>query len=446
MLAYQVLSDNKISSPRVIDYVSGSSLPCAIVYDGNENIYAFYQSYDGKFLQLGYKKYTSAQKHWSEFMPITKYAGNCEYPHAVIDENGIIHLCYQRRAPKFFELVYQQKEPDKNLWTSEVLVHSSVHSFENASILIDDGKIILYWVRDDIIYYNDSPRTGSGWGRPARHNFPSGGPLRCFGFKSNSPADRKADMPDSPPVILPGNLSNGLKLAFIGTGGPGGPSPAAAGNEPAGMPGGDIRKLVIDTFRQIQGSVEELKEGLASAGDDIAKLNNAYDQLSKELSKYAIRMNILENRISRAKRTDSIHGGKSDIVGVDIKGTKAVVNPERKIKAGSNPVKADAEGAESPPSSGRAETERAETRQKEAEYAGTAEQETVQPGTGPAERESAEHESAEREPAEREPTVHEPAVHEPTERELPEKSAETPDQQKLKEWQEWKEPEEWRGM
>lgn len=229
MLAYQVLSNNKISNPRVIDYVSGSSLPCAVCYDKTQNIYAFYQSYDGKYLQLGYKKLNSASKSWSEFTPITKYSGNCEYPHVLIDDSGIIHLCYQRRAPKFFEMVYQQKAPDRNLWSTEEIVHSSVHSFENSSLLQEKGNITVYWVREDSIYYNSSSLSGNSWGKAARLNFPTGKQLQCICYKSNSPLTRgdaiedggtsskgaaRGDITQLPPAFYPGTMSNGLKLAF----------------------------------------------------------------------------------------------------------------------------------------------------------------------------------------------------------------------------------------
>jgi len=298
MLAYQVLSNNKISNPRVIDYVSGSSIPCSIVYDAEQNIYAFYQSYDGKYFQLGYKKLTPSQKYWSEFIPVTKYTGNCEYPHAIIDENGIIHLCYQRRAPKYFELVYQQKAPDRSLWSPEVVVHSSFHSFDNTSLFMDENNVIIYWVREDVIYYNKGMQSGNGWGKPARLNFAAGRQLQCIGFKSGSPADRKANMYH--PLILPASLSGGVKLAFPASFSIS--APLADNNDLINVSGNDIKKLLADTFSQIRGNIEELKEGLASVRNNLAKMSNAYDDLSKEFSKYSIRLNMLENKLQQAKK------------------------------------------------------------------------------------------------------------------------------------------------
>ena len=325
MLACQILSNGKISNPKVVDYVSGSSLPCAILYDKTQNLYAFYQSYDGKYLQLGYKKLNALQKNWSEFTPVTKYAGNCEYPHAITDDSGVIHLCYQRRAPKLFEMVYQQKAPDKNLWTPEVIIHSSVHSFENASIVQTNGDIVVYWVREEIIYYNTGLQAGNTWGKPSRLSFPAGRPLQCLCCKSNSPRDRGVggvgDGSQLPPAIYPGSLSGGLKLAFnpMGSIVIGDSSQLFTNGREIGDAGSsDIKSLILDTFKQVQGSIDEVREGWSAAKDELARLTNAYGELAKELGKYTIRLNMLENQLGQAKKLSS----RLDAVQAEISGMK----------------------------------------------------------------------------------------------------------------------------
>ena len=333
MLAYQVLSNSKISNPKVVDYVSGSSLPCAILYDNGQNIYAFYQAYDGKFLQLGYKKFSTQQKSWSEFTPATKYSGNCEYPHVLIDDRGILHLCYQRRAPKLFEMVYQQKAPDKNLWTTEVILHTSVHSFENASIVQMNDAIVVYWVREDTIYYNTGSQSGNTWSKPSRLNFSTGRQLQCLSYKSNSPRDRAinqeegverggGDSSQLPPVIYPGSFSNGLKLAFMQM------SPENADGI-TGAAGGDIRNPASETFRQLQGSIGEVREGWSATREELARLNNAYGELTKELAKYVIRMNMLESQLGHAKTLSS----RLDALQSEIRDLKGVTKVEGVTKA-----------------------------------------------------------------------------------------------------------------
>lgn len=331
MLAAQILSGGKISNPRVIDYVSGSSLPCSILFDSSQNIYAFYQSYDGKYLQLGYKKFSFSQKHWSDFIPVTKDSGNCEYPHAMIDGSGIIHLCYQRRAPKLFEMVYQQKAPDKNLWTPEVIVHASIYSFENASILQANGDIVVYWVREDVIYYNTGSQAGNNWSKAVKLNFSGGRPLQCLSYKSNSPRDRVVgtgsfrigeQSPLLPSGIYPGNLLNGLKLAFnaldniedssplLSDNGEGRSCLSADNLDKYRPMGDDNKSLMLSSLKQLQGSVDEIREGWSDTKKELAKLTNSYERLNRELGKYTIRLNMLENQLGQSKvpviRTDEI--------------------------------------------------------------------------------------------------------------------------------------------
>jgi len=312
MLACQVLSNGRISNPKVIDYVSGSSQPCSILYDKMQNIYAFYQSYDGKYLQLGYKKLSAAQKHWSDFTPVTKYAGNCEYPHAITDGGGVIHLCYQRRAPKLFEMVYQQKSPDKNLWTPEVVVHSSIHSFENASILqTNNNSIAVYWVREDTIYYNTGMQGGNSWGKASRLGFSAGRQLQCLCYKANIPRGQdgssgEEDIAQLSPDIYPGSLTNGLRLAFVQDTDIGDGALLPIGyREGDSSPGSDIRRLIMDSYKQVQTGIGEVREGLSSARDELTRLSNSYSELSKELGKYAIRLNMLEGRLGQLKKPNS---------------------------------------------------------------------------------------------------------------------------------------------
>lgn len=334
LLAHQQAGNAGMGAPGVVDYVSGSSLPCSIVNDAAQNIYAFYQSYDGKYLQIGYKKLGAEQARWSDFTPVTRFAGNCEYPHALIDGSGIIHLCYQRRTPKFFEMVYQQKPPDKNLWSPEIIVHSSVHSFENASILQIRDKIVVYWVREDIIYFNAGSSNGANWGKPSRYGAQFGRQLQCLGCKSNSPKDRAggADAGDGvgdasqlPPGIYPGLLTHGLKLAFVNLGadprfGDGSQLESGDGSQlfQSGQSGDGsqfhaqnresgnaARKytgaLAAEALAQLRGDIAEIREGWSENKKEMSRLTNVYMELLKEINKFGIRLNMIEKQLGFVK-------------------------------------------------------------------------------------------------------------------------------------------------
>jgi hypothetical protein len=360
LLAYQMLKNNKPGTPKIVDYVSGSSIPCSVLYDSDLNIYAFYQSYDGKYLQLGYKKFSTVRKHWSDFTAITKYQGNCEYPHAIMDPSGTIHLCYQRRAPKLFELVCQQKAPDRNLWSAETVLHSSVHPFENASIVQVNDKIIVYWVRNDIIYYCAGSLSGENWTRPARYGTQPGRRLQCVCWKDlwtgdgssnyrtgdssanyrgtgtsfrhgdssafrgiSSGRDGSAfgdvssgrdssvfgdvssgrDSSALSPGIYPGVVSDGFSLVFMDTGSITGgkpfqrsPSSAASGGDASGN---ELKSLVLGVFKEMQDKISEMDAELSELKKEMPKLKNAYMELAKEAQKLSIRLNMLENRLAQ---------------------------------------------------------------------------------------------------------------------------------------------------
>ena len=401
MLAYQALENNKISNPKVVDYVSGSSIPCTILYDNDQNIYVFYQSYDGKYLQLGYKKFITSQKHWSDFTPATKYSGNCEYPHAIMDETGLIHLCYQRRGPKLFEMVYQQKAPDKNLWSPEIVVHSSVHSFENASILQVRDKIVIYWVREDVIYYNAGSLNGSDWSKASRYAAQFGRQLECLCYKSNSPRDRvnKGDFSSLSPGIYPGTLANGLKLLFL----PGDDSLLGSGSgTPGSVSGNEINRLA-DTLPKLQGSVDEIREGWSETRKEMARLINAYVELKKDIDKSLIRLDMLERQFGQTKRS----GRKPEIL------------------PASAPIK-----------------EPVQENQKESIPRESLTKEASQMKVPP--KEVSPKESLPKEVPQKEVAQKEAAQKETLQRENPVGSTLAPE--KLLEWEEWKEPKEWQGV
>ncbi|NLH97175.1 MAG: hypothetical protein GX477_07550 [Clostridiaceae bacterium] len=319
LLAYQQLKNNRPGTPKIVDYVSANSIPCTVLHDPDRNIYAFYQSYDGKYLQLGYKKFSTARKHWSDFTAVTKYQGDCEYPHAIMDPSGTIHLCYQRRAPKLFELVYQQKAPGRNLWSAETVLHSSVHPFDNASVLHVNDRIIVYWVRNDIIYWCSGSMSGDSWTRPARYGFQPGRRLRCISYTDlaaaggpgygDGPASRQR-LGDGPshslsPGVFPGIVNDdGFTLAFMDAGGITGgrqfPHSRQLAVQGRDASGNELKSLVLNIFRKMQEKMGEMKAEWEEIKNEIPGLTSAYMELEKETEKLSLRLSLLENRLSQA--------------------------------------------------------------------------------------------------------------------------------------------------
>ncbi|MCX8130932.1 MAG: hypothetical protein N3I35_12645 [Clostridia bacterium] len=288
ILAHQILSSGNINTPKVIDYVAESDIPYSSTYDASGNIYVFYQSSDGNYFQTGYKKYNFMQKSWSDFTPITRYNGNTESPCVITDDKNIIHLCYQRRSAKQLDLVYQQKLPDKNIWSNEIIIHSSSYPFENASLILTGSKLIIFWVRDDTIYHCTSDDTGKSWTKASRYQFPAGRQLVCLSYKSNiSPKVEKIIAPR-----IPGTLINGYRLAFY-------QEPQSTVSD---MSAEDLRTMLLDGLKLLKGSVDELKEANINTDEGITKLKALQQSMEKEMIKNSLKLNMLENEVNQLKQ------------------------------------------------------------------------------------------------------------------------------------------------
>jgi hypothetical protein len=287
ILAHQVIGKKFAETPRVIDYVINTDYPFTVVSDKSSNIYAFYQASDSKYLQLGYKKFSPIQKNWGEFNPITRYSGDCEFPHALTDNKDVIHITYQRRSTKLFELVYQQKIVDKNLWTNEVVISSSAYSYENASIIMSNDKLIIFWIRDDVINYSSSHDSGSSWSKPARYNMTGARQLLCVSYKSNSPYETDKVIAGE----IPCTFINGLKLAFY----------QYSSNRENNLSPEELRNMIVDSLKMLKSSNEELMEKNAGLLADIQGLKANHQKIEKELVKYSVKLNLLEGEIGQLK-------------------------------------------------------------------------------------------------------------------------------------------------
>lgn len=319
MLAHQSIINGTLGTPKVIDYVANKKHPYTATYDKSGTIYVFYQSSDGKHLQLGYKKYAADQKSWSEFIPVTKYSGNCESPGVIADSNNIMHLCYQRSSNRQYELVYKQKVPDKNSWTDEVVIHSSMYPYENPSIAAVNGKLIIYWVRDDIIFHSISSNDGNTWTKPARYSFAMGKQLFCMSFKSNAAHEyEKVIAP-----YIPGSFINGLKLAFYHD---------VLSTSSSNLSAEELKNMLFDSLKYLKTSVEELKESDTAADDSISKITSLQHNMEKELIKYSVKLNSIESEINQlrsiANKLENLYSTLSNAQNLQAKSSIDKINVE----------------------------------------------------------------------------------------------------------------------
>jgi hypothetical protein len=289
ILAHQLISSENAVTPRVIDYLENTDSTYSVLQDNEKNLYAFYQSFDGKFTQLVYKKYNVIQKSWGESTPLTSYSGNCSFVNAIANNRDVFHICYQRQKDRRYELIYQQKVSDKNTWTPEIVVHNSAYAFVNSGIISLNDEIILFWVRDDAVFYSNSKNSGTTWSKPSRYNFSFGRQLFCLSYKSNTTFEKGKVIAPS----IPGNLSNGLKLAFyqdlIKN------ESSASNTEP--------KRLTVDDIIFFKKSIEELRELYNTIDNKTQKMIQMHQSLEKEIIKYSVKMRILENDLTQLKQT-----------------------------------------------------------------------------------------------------------------------------------------------
>ncbi len=288
LLSHQVLSNDTPSKPRVLDYVTNGPSPYSVCRDKAGNLYAFYPSSDGKHLQIGFKKYTTSQNLWSDFTPIAKYAGDCELARCINDENNALHLCYQRRASRQYELVYQQKIPDKNLWSEATVLHSSSYPFTEASLLLANNHLHVYWVREDAIYYTVSRDLGKQWSKPARNTFSGGRQVFCAAYKTNTTYESEKILVREIPVIF----TNGFKFPFY-------QEPSASANA---LSPDELRNMIVESLTLLKNSVDELKEANASLVKNMTQITNAQQSLDREFTKLELRMNLVENEVIQCKK------------------------------------------------------------------------------------------------------------------------------------------------
>ncbi len=288
LLTHQLLVNERVESPKVIDYVYKNNLPYSAVFDKSGDIYVFYQSANDASPQFGCRIFYSSKNIWSDFLPITSPRINCDFPSVIVDNSNIIHICFQKQIASQYELVYKQKMSDKILWSDETVIHSSIYPFENSSIISIDDKIFIYWIRNDIIYYSSSKNKGVSWSRPSRYNFPVGRNLLCIAYNTNIPYElNRIAIKD-----IPGSFVNGVKLAFYQD---------FLGSNNASSTQEGLKNMIVDIFKYLKDSADKLSEKIRILENQVEGLALLQKNFIKETDKHSIRLNLLENELKEIK-------------------------------------------------------------------------------------------------------------------------------------------------
>lgn len=275
MLSYQTITDGVPVAPKKVDNITVLPNPYTVVYDLNDDIYVFYHISDGKNNQIGYKKYSTVNKVWSEYSQITMFSSNSQNPKIVVDRNGIFHICYVRKQDKQFQLVYQQKIPDRNMWTSESILATSGTPISNFSILSVKSSLVIYYIKDDSLNSFISNDSGASFTRSSKNTSLSRQHI-CVRYKSNSPYEHVQANE------IPATFVNGFKLMFTHD----------SVDLESGLSTDEMRGIITTELKILKRQVADLKEAQNIIFNNIKALessqHNMEHSLMKKISKIMI--------------------------------------------------------------------------------------------------------------------------------------------------------------
>ncbi len=278
MLSYQTITDGVPVAPKKVDNITLLPNPYTVVFDLNDDIYVFYHISDGRNNQIGYKKYSTVNKTWSEYSQITMFSSDSQNPRVVVDRNGIYHICYVRKQDKQFQLVYQQKIPDRNMWTSESILAGSSIPIANISILSVKNSLVIYYLKDDALYSFTSNDSGSSFTKSPKSTALTRQHI-CVRYKSNSPYEHiQADE-------IPASFVNGFKLMFTND----------SIDLESGLNTDEMRAIITSELKVLKRQVADLKEAQNIIFNNIKALESNQQSMErsllKEISKVMIGLN-----------------------------------------------------------------------------------------------------------------------------------------------------------
>ena len=293
LLACQTFNVDTVSSPSTIDFIEYNDLPYYVTKDEDNNIFVFYPSFDGIYLQIGYKRFNPSSNMYSDFVTVTRGEGNSIYPRVIVDNNNIFHMCFQKTFDRQNQLLYTQKIPGRNIWSEEIRIHASTQSFLDSSLAFISNVLYIFRVLNDQIYYVFSVDNGKVFSKYCRYNFTCPKQLVCVIYSSTGPFREKVIVSDE----LPCCFINSFKLAFVKIQDP----PVTATN----VSNLDFKNLILDTHKSFKSALEKNEENNDKNTDNINKLSGALVSTQRDLDKATLRIQALESELRSVNEMES---------------------------------------------------------------------------------------------------------------------------------------------
>ena len=158
------------------------------------------------------------------------------------------------------------------MWTSESVLTSSLSSFQEYSMVAIKSSLVVYWIRDDLIYSTSSNDLGAAFSKPLRGT-PLSKQFVCTKFKSNSPYEHILAHE------IPASFVNGFKLMFFNQ----------TLDPESGLNIDEMKSIITTDLTQLKKQVSDLKENQKILMENIRTLSttqqNMQQMVQKELSK-----------------------------------------------------------------------------------------------------------------------------------------------------------------
>jgi hypothetical protein len=261
LLSYQIhRGTGNMSEPNVIDYVEEGKVPFYVIKDEKKNIYVFYKHSDNRYNRIGYKKYSTLTDKWDNFYPIATNSGGLNLISGVVCGDDLIQVCWERVSEQNYELMYSKGQPELQSWSEETVINTAAAPFSGASILVNNDRVLVYYINGKDITYLISYDNGITWSQPEPYYFSNNKPFYCISFKTNIPDE----YPNTYFRFVPGDYANGYRLALL--------------NDSTVMNGGkmenNLKSIMVDTFKTISDNIDELKQSMVKLNEKIEELDN----------------------------------------------------------------------------------------------------------------------------------------------------------------------------
>lgn len=292
MLTFQLLKNREpLGMPKAIDALVESMIPYTVCLSRSGTIYTFYTPANEEYHYPGYRYYQACNNKWSPFIPLLDLAADDEILFAQPEDNGKIHLCFQRKNDDVYQLWCCTLSKDGSKTENENVLAESSQPFCDASLIVQDHLLKVYWIDQESIWYRESCDNGLRWGDVQSYsNFEESDFSCCVLLQKNRDQSSMTT-----PLILPGNLDQGVHLGFI-------PADIQTRKEAPEHPE-DLKELIMQTLQLLSGNINDLRSALQKLSKEVEQMNAIHQQLELEINKCDIKDTFLEEEIKKIKNS-----------------------------------------------------------------------------------------------------------------------------------------------